>query len=194
MSELFAGTIDDVSYEPAPMAFEEWQSRLLSLEKLTTSLPWWIGDLLQYGEGHFGEKYTQALPDLPYKQEYLYQCHYLARLFPKERRHAGLSWSHHVCVMSLSATQQDAMLYQAETEGWTVRDLRAQVKMTKHQLREDTGKVDPLDPEVATWFQFLPEQCVKLYSAQGGSWSSDRLIGGKTVHLHLEISWEEPSP
>ena len=192
MSEaLFAGQIDDVSYEPAPLTFEEWQGKLATLEQITTSLPWWIGDLLLYGQAHFGEQYSQALPDLPYKQEYLYQCHYLARLFPKERRRADLSWSHHVCVMSLSAQQQDRYLEQAVEERWTVRDLRAQVKALKHQLPDKPGQ---LDPDVINWFQLLSEKGASLYAQQGGEWEADRFIDGRQVHLHLSVSWVDARP
>ena len=46
---------------PDEMAYEEWERLGHVLQRMDASLPWWIGDWLNYGEYAWGEAYAQAL-------------------------------------------------------------------------------------------------------------------------------------
>jgi hypothetical protein len=180
--------MDDISFDPGVVTFEEWQAKFFSLEAVAHSLPWWIGDLLLYGEEHFHEQWAQVVSELPWKKDYALQCHYMARMFPKTRRFSELSFSHHVAVVSLPAALQEDLLRRAVLEDWKVREIRQAVRAR----RLLDVQVKP-DMEAIEWFRELPDQCQKLWT-KPGTWQEERLIEGKWYRLTITLDEVKEEP
>lgn len=109
------------------IGLEEWGKAVELLSGLSVASPWWIGDLLNYGELEYGEDYAQGIPEglsLSTIKGYMWVSEHVA---PDNRR-PTLSWSHHKVVAACDSDKQATLLEQAEDEGWSVAELRRQVK------------------------------------------------------------------
>ena len=108
----------------ANVTFEEWQSIGETLTQLEKGIQWAIGDWLNYGESRWGDKYTQAVLELPYEAGSLRNMSYVAKRFDASLRSDKLSFSHYKTVAALEPAQADDYLARAENEMMSVQDLR----------------------------------------------------------------------
>jgi hypothetical protein len=107
--------------------YEEWISATTWVQQVEKASPFWIGDLLAFGEATFGEKYAQAIETTGHKVGYLMNVVSVAQKIPAARRHPDLSFSHHQEVAALPEPEQDQWLDKAEMENWSSKDLRSQI-------------------------------------------------------------------
>lgn len=114
-------------------SFDSWSELGQMLQTLNVSLPWWIGDWCEFGNGKYGEKYAQAIKDTGYAQQTLANYAFVCRAIPIERRREELSFTHHQEVASLQSSEQDQML------AWAVEN-RASAKGLRDHVAEITGK------------------------------------------------------
>lgn len=128
----YAGDIGEttpVSWKPrSDLRFEEWQAIGNTLQQVSASLNWWIGDWLNYGEQRWGEMYAQAMDITGWDYDRLRHCKYVSGRVQFGLRNPNLRWSHHKEVASLEPEEQAAWLGRAEAESWTVRRLREEIK------------------------------------------------------------------
>ena len=89
--------------------------------------PWWIGDLLNAGEDHFGESFSQMCEGMV-SAEMLNRYASVARRVPIENRVASLSWTAHAAVARLPHHLQRRLLLEAERHGWNSDELRAKAR------------------------------------------------------------------
>lgn len=108
--------------------FKLWANEVKIAIHVRARLPWKIGDLLNYGEANYGEKYAQAFDDCLVEYHTMQNWRWLCRSFPVSRRRESLSWSHHEVVAKLSEKQQDTWLDRAERKRWSTRELRDEVR------------------------------------------------------------------
>ena len=101
-----------------PLQFALWCQR---------ASPWWIGDLLNAGDAHFGEQFSQVCEGAV-SADMLQRYESVARRVPVENRRPNLSWSAHAAVARLSHDEQRKMLHCAEQNGWTSEQLRVKVR------------------------------------------------------------------
>ncbi len=101
-----------------PMQFALWCQR---------ASPWWIGDLLNLGDAHFGEAFSQVCEGTV-SGDQLQRYESVARRVPPRNRCPDLSWSAHATVARLSDEDQREMLRRASNQGWTSEQLRVQVR------------------------------------------------------------------
>jgi len=101
-----------------PMQFALWCQR---------ASPWWIGDLLNWGDAHFGEAFSQVCEG-SVSGDQLQRYESVARRVPPKNRCPDLSWSAHAAVARLSDEDQRVMLRRAAKHGWTSDQLRKQVR------------------------------------------------------------------
>jgi len=101
-----------------PLQFALWCQR---------ASPWWIGDLLNSGDAHFGEDFSQVCNG-HVSAEMLQRYESVARRVPPENRRDSLSWSAHAAVARLPHEQQRVMLDKAEKYGWSSEVLRGKVR------------------------------------------------------------------
>lgn len=113
--------------------YESWLQVGHFLTKASESLMWWVGDWLNYGEKRYGETYEQAIEATGLDYQTLKNAKWLSGLFELSLRKDNLSFSHHLLVAALPISQRQRLLDKADSEGWSVRDLRA--KLTHKQLK-----------------------------------------------------------
>lgn len=114
---------------PADLSFEDWCAFGRQLFSNARVVNWWIGDWWASGYRGYGDRARAAAEGI-FGREFqtLVNAGNVSRSFETNRRRLVLSWSHHVEVAPLPAPIADYLLDQAESEGWSVRDLRAAVQ------------------------------------------------------------------
>ena len=125
---------------PDDFTYDEWAVLGGSLHAISVSWQWWYGDWWNFGESRYGEKHAQALPDKEYETKS--NAAQVANRIEFGRRRPNLFFSHHGEVMKLEPDQQDVMLANAETHGWTVRQLRDEVKALTASATKQPVEVD----------------------------------------------------
>jgi len=126
----FSETGVEVRGEPP---FEAWAATIAALQVTATSLPLWAGDLLNYGEAKYGQKYSQFLDADIATYGTLRNWAWVTNKVPKERRIEGLTFTHYARVASLPAREQTAYLTKAADEELSASALEKLVRQ-KHQL------------------------------------------------------------
>ncbi len=109
-------------------SFEGWVNEVEVAITVRARLPWKIGDLLNYGEANYGERYAQALDERMVEYHTVQNWRWVCRAFEPSRRREALSWSHHEAVAALPERQQDSWLNIAERKRLSVHDLRDAVR------------------------------------------------------------------
>lgn len=132
------------------LAFEQWQQAGAWLRQAEGAIHWWIGDWLNYGERHYGEKYTQALEQTDFEYQTLADDKWVAGTIEFSRRRENLPFSHHREVAPLEPELQEQLLAEAEPEPGsdrprlTRRELRQRVaQVRQHQAAKLAGEVEP---------------------------------------------------
>ena len=105
------------------MSFEQWQNLGATLQQIDASLPWWIGDWLNYGEWAWGEAYAQAVEITGMSVDRLNNYKWIANKIDVEQRRDDLSWSHHRAVAAFAPELQADWLERAFENGWSVNEL-----------------------------------------------------------------------
>lgn len=117
---------------PKGQSFEEWTETGRQLASANKVLHWWIGDWWAAGSHRYGARAQVAAQGL-FGLEFgsLMNLASVCRAFTTSRRREGLSFKHHTEVASLRPEQADRLLSRAEAEGWSTRDLRAEVLLLR---------------------------------------------------------------
>ncbi len=130
------GGLTATGWQPGQsMSFAEWVEHGRKLGVMGRSAGWWIGDWLIYGNWAYGERYARASRITGYDVQSLKNMAYVASHVEPSRRRAGLSWSHHVEVVTLDPPDQDRWLERAERERLSVRCLREEIRREARALR-----------------------------------------------------------
>src|SRR4051812_38054331 len=70
-----------------------WTDLVARLGMLESSIPWWIGDALVFGEHTYGSKYADAVEATGRSLQTLKNYAWVARSVPLENRDPALPWS-----------------------------------------------------------------------------------------------------
>jgi len=134
--------------------FENWESCMYFLLNASSYVHWWIGDMLNFGEKHYGKMYQNWLDKTGLDIQTLRNDKWVASNIELPRRRDNLSFDHHKEVASLEPPKQDKLLDQAEKENLTREQLRAEKQnIVLESHRESTLVIDP-----ALWLG----DCIKL--------------------------------
>lgn len=114
------------------ITFEHWQSIGLTLQQMDSSLPWWIGDWLNYGEWAWGEGYAQAIEITGMDIGRLNNYKWIAGKIDVAQRREDLSWSHHRAVAAFDAATQEMWLERAVNFGWSVNELMREINIANN--------------------------------------------------------------
>ena len=125
ITSSFSLSSDGLRIHGAP-TFDEWVDCGKALKGLVNAVQFAIGDWLNYGQDHFGERCAQALE--AYELHTLANFAYVARRVTAEVRRPDLPYSHHAEVAVLDREEQVEVLEMARANDWTVRDVRAEVR------------------------------------------------------------------
>lgn len=113
---------------PESLHFDAWLLIGQQLQRMQRSVSWWVGDWMLYGEGRYGERFSQALDATGYAKHSIQNAASVAKAIPPSRRRELVPFSHHAEVVSLPPAQQDELLAQVEKEDMPVAKLRAKVR------------------------------------------------------------------
>lgn len=118
---------------PPDLTFTEWAGALRHAELLVEAGPWFLVDLMAYGEAHFGERHSDALPTAEEdptgaSQSRLKQAAWMASVYPADTRVPGLTYTHHRVAADLEPETRARVLRDAAAGGWSTRELIAVVK------------------------------------------------------------------
>lgn len=164
----FSSTGLTIKHQPT---FEEWQECGEQLHYIESSIQWWIGDWLNYGEQRWGEMYTQALNETDYAERTLHNLKYVTSKVDSSRRREDLSFSHHSEVAALPPAEQDEWLDKAKKDHLSTRQLRDAIKRNGTEqpdysllLNRIIRLIDELEevyPQGLEHLQFVIEQKLK---------------------------------
>ena len=107
---------------------EQWAAPLRFALWCQKASPWWIGDILNAGDAHFGEMFSQLCEGIV-SAEMLQRYESVARRVPAENRREGLSWSAHSVAARLDPQPQRELLKQADQQGWTTEQIRKKAQV-----------------------------------------------------------------
>lgn len=112
--------------------FSDWAERGRQLCETGKRLHWQIGDWWRTGQHKYGDRAKVAAENI-FGLEYptLRRLSTVADAFEIDRRRS-LPFSHHAEVAAIPADKADELLDNAEAEGWSVRQLRAEVSRIKN--------------------------------------------------------------
>ncbi len=106
----------------------EWSAMLAEVEHVHRSAGWWLGDLLNYGEAAYGERYVQAVTSTGLALQTLMNYKAVCKALPPEARVAGLSFSAHKEIAFAPE--------RAELLTWAREEVEAGRPPTSREIRE----------------------------------------------------------
>lgn len=113
---------------PEGLSFADWRAVGDRLMRAETSVNWWLGDWLCYGE-RYRRDYRGAMEQLDYAIGTLRNCAYVAANVPAAMRRSDLSWTHHRIVAPRDPEEQEQLLAEAALKGWSVRELEQRIRI-----------------------------------------------------------------
>jgi len=128
---------------PDDLPLEAWEQTGETLGRVDSARQWWIGDWLNYGEWRYGEKYAQGMDATGLDYSTLNSYRWVCERIENVRRRTNLSFGHHEAVAAFDAADQDEWLDRAEAKGWSVYELRKQIR--------NRAAVDPPPPPEGTY-------------------------------------------
>jgi hypothetical protein len=132
------------------LSFEEWDSLGQKLAPLGKSIGFIIGDWINYGEAHYGEKYEQALERTGMAYNTLANFAYVARKVESSLRNENLDFTQHYVVAKLkSSDEKEFWLNMAEKHKLGIRRLRKSINFGRLATPEEV-QGDPADKGVIT--------------------------------------------
>ena len=107
-------------------AFQVWYDDTAYALEVYASLPMAIGDMMNFGEVHYPDRYTQIVDGLSqrYDVQTLRNYKSVMKRIPHEVRQQGLSFSHYDAVASLPVEEQAPLLLKAAQETWGREKMR----------------------------------------------------------------------
>lgn len=142
---------------PEDTTFEEWKNIGHQLRNVDGAIQFWIGDWINFGYGHFPERYFRAAQETGYSTDAVraqswvaYKCQSVSRetdaLIP---RRENLSWSHHKAVAALPSATANRLLDDAEKDKLTIKELNNAI----HEWHEEHKAPDNVKKEtVFSWY------------------------------------------
>jgi N6-adenosine-specific RNA methylase IME4 len=184
------GEVIEMSHYQNVASFDEWVRLGKVLVTANKRLNWHLGDWWASGKQAYGERAKVAAQNIfGLEFQTLMNLASVAKSFETSRRREVLSFSHHAEVAALPPSQADALLDEAEVEGWTRKEMRLAVNRIKNEARLPAAapvagrKVFDFDALVRNGEKF---GCIYadppwLYDNQGTRASTGNHYGGMTV-------------
>lgn len=114
----------------------EWELHAQTLFSMQRWVPWWLGDMVVFGEAQFGDDFWQV-PPLDASEGMLDRFAGVARKYPPEERCLSLSFTHHQMALRIKdAVLRRSLLRVAERDQLSTEDFGTLIKQT---LEERNG-------------------------------------------------------
>ena len=130
---------------PPDLPWEQYESLAVMFGQLHRTSSWLIGDLLNFGEKRYGEKYVQAASLTGLSEHTCMNIASVCKYVPYSRRRDELSFSIHAEVAYKEPHEQVEWLKQASEQRWTRQQLRLAMRGELAELVQVTG---PLHAEI----------------------------------------------
>lgn len=127
---------------PRQLPFEAWLGVGRQLSAVVASSAWCLGDWLVFGQQAYGGRYREALERTGLDYQTLRNYAWVARRFEVSRRQATLSFGHHAEVAALPQPEQDFWLRKSEEFGWSISQLRQEVRASLRERKNGQAGVD----------------------------------------------------
>lgn len=136
-------------------SWAEWECALSVTASIVKSSPFWLGDMLNFGEHTYGQKYSQAIDDLGLDPGYLRNVAYVCGRVELSFRNDKLSFSHHTAVAPCDPADQKKWIDLAVSNKWTVAQLREAMKGEEEP--GEAGDAPDEDDELSTLIREIEE-------------------------------------
>jgi hypothetical protein len=110
------------------LSYEEYEALGAMLGHAERAVIWLIGDYLNLGEKLYGDDFYQAAEAIGLRPQTMTNRRSICSRIPLSRRMPGVDFSHHAEVAYLSPEEQQKWLKRAKEEGWSVRQLRDEIR------------------------------------------------------------------
>lgn len=117
--------------------YEIWAAYGQGMQRIHGSMPFILGDWLNYGERVYGETYMQAVEATGMKAQTLMNYKWVASRVPISLRRENLTWTHHSLVARLPLEEQSLWLDAASKEDWPTAELRSRIKKATGETRTE---------------------------------------------------------
>lgn len=116
-------------------SFDEYQAAGEFINRAHRASGFWMGDWLRYGEKRedWRERLSQAHGHTGLSEKTLKNVRAVAGSVDKARRRDGVEFGVHAEVAALEPDEQSEWLTKAEENGWTVRELRLEIRAAKRR-------------------------------------------------------------
>lgn len=108
--------------------YEIWAAYGQGMQRIHGSMPFILGDWLNYGERVYGETYAAAIAYTDLRAQTLMNYKWVASRVPISLRRENLSWTHHALIASMQPEEQELWLAASERENWSTDELRTRLK------------------------------------------------------------------
>jgi hypothetical protein len=174
------------------LSYAEWEALGVQLRKANNSIGFMIGDWINYGESHWGDKYDEALALTGIDYGTLRNYAHVARRVDLSLRNDKLTWYHHATVAKLKTNdEQQHWLDTAEKKRLSVRHLRKSINFGRIATEKEV-QGDPADRGYVTYLALLNRLrrwwAREIDKAPVVEWDEDRREGlKKDFKLILDI-------
>ena len=118
--------------------------RQLSIKQRNVN--WLIGDWVAHAQQNFPEQLSLALTEITNDPKEAKSLARVARAFPPPIRDLTLSHAHHALVADMAPDEALTMINRAKKEGWSIKKMRSEATVRKHQIAQTTiWKDDDID-------------------------------------------------
>lgn len=111
--------------------FDEWLACGETLKRIDRACQWWIGDWLNLGEQKWGEMYAQGIDETDLAYQTLANYKWVANAIQFSARAEKVGWKVHEQIAAIPEKDRASAIKRAETERWTVREVRDYVRELK---------------------------------------------------------------
>jgi len=130
------------------LPFETVEALFRAAGEIKTAMSFIIGDLLNFAEARYSDRYVQAAEATGLSYSTLTNYASVMRKVAPSRRRESLRFSHHAEVASLEPEEQERWLAQAEERGWTTGELRealADGRAVARAVKQPAARQEVLD-------------------------------------------------
>jgi len=114
-----SGALTATALRLRDLSMGQWEALGGMIGTMHSSLTWWVGDWVLYGEQAFGEEHSQSLDAVGLASETIRQYTWLCERISPERRRAQLSLGVHRLIAKLEPEEQEHWLALAEENNWS---------------------------------------------------------------------------
>jgi N6-adenosine-specific RNA methylase IME4 len=116
-------------------SLKAWQRALEFASAAHEGSPYWVGDLVAYADtrAEWREKLSQAIAVTRLAEQTLHNLGYISRHIQTPERQLAPTISHAKEVAALPSSEQAEWLGKAATEGWTVREMKLEMRAARRR-------------------------------------------------------------